>query len=235
VYMKVDKGRATLVATDSYRLSEYVVSGNIKANDIACIIPSKVLEELSAVLGGQKTDRTDKKSDKTKEQKETEVPDSQSIQITLSTQQIEIKIGHTTLLSRLIDGKFPDYQQIIPKDHKSTVTLSTKELTMVVKRMHYFAKEINNNLTFTFSKSGAHITTPQTQSGKDEATLAGKVTGGDNKIALSSSYILDLLSHTESEEIELQLTDSLHPALFHIPGNDQYLHLIMPLRIQEDA
>ena len=181
------------------------------------------------ILGGMKCEKeSDDDSDGDKPSKK------EQIKIALSSQQIEISIGNTHLLSRLIDGKFPDYQQIIPKEQNTRVAISTKELTTAVKRMHYFAKEINNNLTLTFSKEGVHIATPQTQAGKDETTLGGEVNGDDNKIALSSSYLLDFLGHTEEETVEVHLTDSMHPAVFHLPSNDLYLHLIMPLRIQDE-
>ena len=104
---------------------------------------------------------------------------------------------------------------------------------MVAKRMHYFAKEINNNLTITIEQNQVTIATPQTQMGKDEATLDGDVQGTTNKIALSSSYLLDFLSHVEGEEVEMRVTDSMHPAVFFLPSQENFLHLIMPLRIQE--
>ena len=242
VYVKLDKEKIVLVATDSYRLSEYTIKADVGNATLSCIIPAKVLEELKSILGSKKgdkeimsEDRGDSVGSDTEEEKrKEEPPKKQKVEIALSSQQIEIQVGQTYLLSRLIDGKFPDYQQIIPKDTKAKVTFSTKELTTVVKRMHYFAKEINNNLTITLSKAGIHMATPQTQAGKDETTLQGEVSGGENKIALSSSYLLDFLSHTEDNTVEMHLTDSMHPAVFHLPSNNLYLHLIMPLRIQEE-
>ena len=156
------------------------------------------------------------------------------VQVTLSKQQIELQYGPTRLLSRLIDGKFPNYEQILPKETVTTVQFSVAELTTAVKRMHYFAKEMNNNLTFHCAKGQTRVVTPQTPMGKDEAFLGTEVSGKDNKIALSSSYLLDFLGHIEGDDIEMQMTDSTHPALFLFPKDKQYLHLIMPLRIQEE-
>lgn len=225
VYVRTEKGKLILVATDSYRLSEYCIEADTNNADILCIIPTKVLEELKMILGGRKGDREEEDGKKKK---------SQQVSISLSSQQIEMTIGNTRLLSRLIEGKFPDYQQIIPRDAATKASLTTKELLTVVKRMHYFAKEINNNLTLTFSTKGVHITTPQTQAGKDETTLDAEVSGKENKIALSSSYLLDFLGHVEDEKVAVHLTDSMHPAVFHLPSNPLSLHLIMPLRIQEE-
>ena len=226
VYLRAEKGQLIFVATDSYRLSEFRVDAEGSGTDISCIIPAKVLEELRSILSSLKSDG-DKKGEEKKE-------NIKKVEASLSSQQIELRIGNTTLLSRLIDGKFPDYQQIIPNETKTTVKLQTKELTTTIKRMHYFAKEINNNLTFEFKKGSVHINTPQTQTGQDETTLDADVVGNDNKIALSSSYLLDFLSHVSDEEVEFQLTDSMHPAVFHLSSSDLFLHLIMPLRIQEE-
>ena len=227
VYIREEKGNLVFVATDSYRLSEISIPTNSAGGEISCIVPTKVLEELRNILGAHKSDsiKGDKKDSETETKK---------IDVVLSNQQIEVHIGQTTLLSRLIEGKFPDYQQIIPKDNSTVSVLPTKELVTTVKRMHYFAKEANNNLTFKLSKESVHIATPQTQAGQDETTLAAGVSGEDNKIALSSSYLLDFLGHVDCPELEMHLTDSMHPAVFRIPGNDRFLHLIMPLRIQED-
>ncbi|MDD4628932.1 MAG: hypothetical protein PHE68_06145, partial [Candidatus Peribacteraceae bacterium] len=200
--------------------------------DISCIVPKKVLEELKSILGTRKAEKQEKMKDGEKNEKHE--PAHQTVEVALSAQQIELRIGTTRLLSRLIDGRFPDYKQIIPKDEKTTVSLSTREFTPIIKRMHYFAKETNNNLAFTFSKDGVHVKTPQTQAGRDEASFSAQVKGEANKIALSSSYLLDFLSHADSPDVELTLTDSMHPAVFRLPGNTLFLHLIMPLRLQEE-
>ena len=177
---------------------------------------------------GEGEKEKDAKQDKKKKQP------AAGVEVTLNNQQIELHIGPTRLLSRLIEGKFPDYEQIIPKGDMTKVLLETRDLTTAVKRMHYFAKEMNNNLTCRFSGSAAQISTPSTQLGKDEAELTAEVAGKPAKIALSSSYLLDFLGHNESEQTEVCVLDSLHPALFRIPGEKDFVHLIMPLRMQEE-
>jgi DNA polymerase-3 subunit beta len=229
VYLRTEGGKLILVATDSYRLSECSIPTEV-AEDVGCIIPVKVLEELKGMLSSKKPP----KATPTEEgEKQGERKEAIPVEITLSAQQIEVQIGNTRLVSRLIEGKFPDYRQIIPKEHTTKALINTRELTAAVKRMHYFAKEVNNNLTFTLSGEEAHIHTPQTQLGKDETTISAEITGTEGKIALSSSYLLDFLGHIDTEVLELRITDSMHPAVFYIPANDKFLHLIMPLRMQE--
>lgn len=225
VYVRSEKDSIVFVGTDSYRLSEYKLKTKNGGGDISCIIPVKVLDELKVTLGGGK---------KKKEEEGRPTKKSPLVEVFLSTQQVEITIDQTRFVSRLIEGKFPDYTQILPKEPASTITLPTRELLTTVRRMHYFAKEMNNNLTFSFSKKGTKVTTPQTQIGKDEANLTAELHGKENKIALSSSYLLDFLSHIEEESVIFSLTDSQHPAVFRLSGDPAFLHLIMPLRLQEE-
>lgn len=226
VYVRTEKGKLILVATDSYRLSEYKMPLQGTGADISCIIPVKILDELKMILGAKKGDK--------KAPEEEEKPKVAKLDVTLSRQQIEFQVGQTRLLSRLIDGKFPDYEQIIPKDAATRVVFASVELTTAVRRMHYFAKEMNNNLTFHCGKEQTKIQTPQTQVGRDEAVLGAQNSGPDNKIALSSSYLLDFLAHAESDPIVMEIVDHMHPAVFKTVDEGKFLHLIMPLRMQEN-
>lgn len=226
VYVRVAKDELTLVATDSYRLSEYRIQVMEKQGEINCIVPMKVLVEIMAIISGSLRERGgEEKGDKDKGR-----PTSMS----LSSQQIEVVIGKTKVLSRLIDGTFPNYEQILPANASTTVLFSLPELLTDVKRMHYFAKESNNNLVFTISGKDALIQTQRTQIGRDESQIGAEVQGEKNKIALSSSYLLDFLSHVSGEEVRMELTDKMHPALFRVPSIPHFLHLIMPLRLTEE-
>lgn len=226
VFMKGENGSLTFVATDSYRLSEYSlpVEG---VSQMQCIIPSKILDEMHAVLAGKKGDK--KPSEKT--------PDDSGatrVQVILGRQQVEMRAGPVRLISRLIEGKFPDYHQIVPKDTKTKVLFPVQDFQTAVKRLHYFAKEVNNNVTFQCGESETKLSTLQTQLGKDEATVSAELTGEENKIALSSSFLLDFLGRINSDVVEMRMTDSLHPAVFKLTDEESYLHLIMPLRMQEE-
>ncbi len=226
VFVQAEKGKITLVGTDSYRLSEYKIDVEGDPGDISCIIPAKFLEELKSVIALEKG----KVGDDEKTKKE----GLKNIEVALGSQQIEVHVGHTKLLSRLIDGKFPDYHQVLPKEKKTSAVLSVKDLLSAVKRMHYFAKEQSNNITFTLTKSSLHIATKQTQLGRDESTIYADITGGENKIAISSTYLIDFLSRIGDETVVLELSDKMHPAVFRLPSGDPYLHLIMPLRMTEE-
>lgn len=228
VSVRTEGSKLILVGTDSYRLSEYILDTTVQ-DAISCIIPVKVLEEVKAAVSGQKA-KPIRQAQGDKDEKIDEVP---TVQVTLSAQQVELQVGSTRFLSRLIEGKFPDYRQIIPKETAVRSVIATHELTTAVRRMHYFAKEVNNNLTFVLGTGDVQIKTPQTPLGKDEASVTAETSGGETKIALSSSYLLDFLSHIDDANVELQVVDSMHPAIFKLPNAAAFLHLIMPLRMQD--
>lgn len=222
VSFRMEPGVVTLAGTDSYRLSEYVMKvPNVTASH-ACIIPARFLDELKAVLAA--TRENEKKKDES----------TSTITAYFTAQQIEVTAGNTRIVSRLIEGKFPDYRQVLPKECACTVTTSVRELLAAVKRMHYFAKEQSNNITFHCSGGTIHLSTRQTQIGKDESTIPAAMEGNDAKIAISSLYLIDFLSRIHGDVIVLKLLDHLHPVVLHIPGTEQYLHLIMPLRMVEE-
>lgn len=224
VYARVENEKLIIVATDSYRLSEYKIDISGSTGNVSCIIPARFLEELKAVIalhkGRDENDTTDKRWDK--------------VDIHLGAQQIEVHIAHTKLVSRLIDGKFPDYTQVLPKEKHSTVSVATKDLLNTVKRMHYFAKEQSNNITFAFTGQGIHLNTKQTQIGKDESDIVAELQGKDNKIAISSTYLIDFLSRIDTEKVHIELSDKMHPAIFRLDSGEHYFHLIMPLRMTEE-
>lgn len=230
VSIRTEGGELILAATDSYRLSEYRIALGAEAADFSCIVPVKVLEELKTVLSAKKPARRSPSEEGEAEGGRTE---AQPVRLALGQQQMEITIDGTRLQSRLIEGKFPDYRQIIPANHTTKALVNVREFTTAAKRMHYFAKEMNNNLTFSFSGGSMQISTPQTQIGSDEAVLPTEGEGGEGKIALSSSYLLDFLGHIHTDSVDMRITDSMHPAVFRIPAREEYLHLIMPLRMQE--
>lgn len=228
VFIRLEKGMLILVGTDSYRLSEYKIPIAGLSGDISCIIPARFMDELKSVIALHRSVKDEDQKDMKKN------PIIESVEIALGSQQIEVFIGSTRLVSRLIDGKFPDYQQVLPKEKHTTAVTSTKELLGTVKRMHYFAKELNNNITFEFTKDGIHLATKQTQLGRDESTIPTELIGQENKIAISSTYLIDFLTRLDCEKVRIELLDKMHPAVFRSEENEGYLHLIMPLRMSEE-
>lgn len=212
VYCRIDKNSFVMVATDSYRLSEKAISVKKPKGVINCIIPAVTIMELSSIIdsGNVAVDE---------------------IKIVVSKNQALFVFGDTRLTSRLIEGQFPNYQQIIPKNSKSTVQFNVEDFSSALKRVNIFAKENNNKILLKISKDAAIVTTDSTQYGDGEVTLKAKVEGAAVEIALNSQYLLEALTHLDKGDVLLEIGEKTNPVILRAPKDTGYTHIIMPLKI----
>lgn len=201
-----------LVATDSYRLAEKKVKLSEKpAEDVYCIIPGRTMMELSKVMSKS---------------------EAKEVKVNISKNQILFSIDGVELISRLIDGKFPDYEKIIPAEAKTTCTVSVEDLSLVLKRVSLFARENNNSVKVAVTNDGRMVvSSEETKIGEEKADLSVKIEGENNKISLNSQYLLDVLTYIEEENVFLQMTDKSSPAVIRPVKTDDYVYIIMPLKV----
>ncbi len=211
VYFVVEKDELTMVATDSYRLSEKVISVGDVSGEVKCIIPAKTILELGAILDSMKED--------------------EKVTIVTSKNQIMFSVGPVELISRLIEGQFPNYEQIIPKSSKTQLELEVSALSLILKRINIFAKENNNKVILKVSEGKITVTTESTQYGEGEITLETKVEGEDNEIALNSQFLLDALGSVGKDKVALEIGDKIAPVILKPKDAKGYTHIIMPLKI----
>ena len=211
VYFGVLKDELKMVATDSYRLAEKTLKPKNVTGDISCIVPVKTILELGAILSS--------------------VKNKDEIEVTVSKNQILFSINKVKITSRLIEGQFPDYQQVIPKTTKTKILLNASDLSLVLKRINLFAKENNNKVLIKANQKGVAITTDTTQYGVGEVEIKTKVEGENNEIALNSQFILDVLNNVGTDEVMIELGESVNPAILRPSGKEDYTHIIMPLKI----
>lgn len=210
----VKDGVFKLVSTDSYRLAEKKMK--VKEGEgveLQALVPARIIGELGKILSKSNVE---------------------DVEITVSKNQILFVVGEIKMISRLIEGKFPDYEKIIPKNGKTIIKLKTEDLSLVVKRVGLFARENNNNIKCTVDVSGKLIvSTDETKVGEEKAEVKGVVEGEESKIALNSQYLLDVLNYIQSSEISIELDDKLSPAVIRNATEVEktYLYIIMPLKI----
>lgn len=209
VLVKIDGSTLTLAATDSYRLAERKIIISPSAENRALIIPSRALQELVRILDSQ-------------EEKST---------LIAGENQVLFRVGETELVSRLIEGQYPDYQEILPKQHLTTATFPVEALSRQVRAASLFCKTgINDiNLEITPGK-GVKIEAANSQVGAHSTQLEGSVQGEATSILFNYRYLLDGLANISSEEVQLELTDSDGPGVFRPTDTDAYTYLIMPIR-----
>lgn len=207
VYFHNVDGELFVVATDSYRLAE-VNLGKI-SQDINILIPASSLQDLLRVLNEGSGD----------------------IEITNDDQQVLFKTGDVELVTRLIDGKFPDYKKLIPSSFENKATVTKTELLSIAKVSSLFARESAGSVTLELNeeKSEVSINSLASQLGENSAKAKAKVEGS-GKITLNSRYIIDALNSIDSEEISLGFNGKLEPFSITKTNQEDFTHIIMPLK-----
>lgn len=212
IFWEVEGNNLTLVATDSFRLSEKKLQLSEAVSKAAhCIIPTRAILEFARLCTKDETEK---------------------VGITIGKNQVFFRIGSIELYSRLIEGNFPPYRQILPRSIRTSTSLGTNDQALAVKRVNLFAKENNNKVLFDFQKDKLKISTPATQVGEEEGELPIALDGDPGTIALNSEFVLDVLSHLGNDQVEIGMNDSKSPAVFKAVGKDDFVHIIMPLKLQ---
>lgn len=196
-----------MAATDSYRLAEKHLSANKEEIDL--LIPASALQDLLRVIG----DGDDK------------------VQITHDDQQVLFQVGDIELVTRLVDGKYPDYSKLIPTSFATSATLKKADLVNVTKVSSLFARESAGSVTIEIDeKQGSlSIRSIASQLGENTATAEAKATGSGS-ITLNSRYMLDALNAISGEDVFFGFNGKLEATLLREADNEDYKHIIMPLK-----
>jgi DNA polymerase-3 subunit beta len=212
VLFDFDKDVVKIVATDSYRLAEKSLNLKEKtAITMQCIVPARTVAELGKILS---------------------MSNDEATEISVTKNQVLFVVGDVQLMSRLIEGKFPPYDKIIPKETKTKLEVNVDDLVNVVRRVSLFARENNNSIKVSATNDGKlSISTDETKVGEEKAELNVKIEGENNKIALNAQYLLDVLNYIQSETIILEIEDKLSPAVVRPLKEKDYIYIIMPLKI----
>lgn len=204
--------KLTLVATDSYRLAEKSLGAECKEkDDVSCIVPARTMQEISKIIN-----KTENKE----------------VKIKISKNQILFLSDDIELISRLIEGKFPEYEKIIPKESKTKFEVSVEDLSLVLKRVSLFARENNNSVKLSVTNDGkALVSSEETKIGEEKAEVLIKLEGENNKISLNAQYLLDVLTYIADEKIIFSINDKVSPAVIKPGKGEDYVYIIMPLKV----
>jgi DNA polymerase-3 subunit beta len=208
VLLQTIDGQLYMAATDSYRLAEKKLSKN--SEDVHLLIPASALQDLLRVLG------------------DSDAP----ISVTHDDQQVLFKVDDIELVTRLVDGNYPDYRKLIPESFATEANLKRTDLVNVTKVSSLFARESAGSVTIEIdeAKQQLSIRAVASQLGENTATADAKVTGSGS-ITLNSRYLLDALSALPGgEAISFGFNGKLEPTLLRDAANNDYQHVIMPLK-----
>ncbi|OGL74535.1 DNA polymerase III subunit beta [Candidatus Uhrbacteria bacterium RIFCSPHIGHO2_02_FULL_60_10] len=215
--------RIVLAGTDSYRLAEKVVAADTThstsiTESVSVIVPSRTVAELIRILGVFKD----------------EASGPSQLEIFIGDNQIMFAFNNTEIVSRTIEGKYPDYRQLIPDRFETEVVVEKEELLRAVRTTSLFSRTGLNDVHLTFRPDQPiHLSSRNNQTGEHAVDLEGVVNGKNNEVTVNFRYFQDGIANIESGGVTLQLIDGMSPCVIRpvSDGKDgDYLYIVMPIR-----
>jgi DNA polymerase-3 subunit beta len=213
VFMKIEKDNLTLAATDSYRLAEKKIKLQKPVQEsVLMIIPRTTMNELIYIIGENQGE----------------------LKISISQNQILFNFNNINLVSRLIDGQYPDYQQIIPSSFKIKAIIKTAELKNAVKIAGFFTSTQVSGIKVKLDPptNKIKVSAETGEIGASNSEVEAKIEGDSVEIIFNYKYILDALNNMLTDQVVLEMNDSSSPVLLKPEGNKNYLYLIMPIKTE---
>lgn len=219
VLMQVDKDKLTMAAADGFRLSvRKAVLSTPTTAPVSAIVPAQALKELARVASDGE----------------------EPIYMALpkGRGQVVFRVKDVEVVSQLIDGTFPDFQQIIPRSYKSRTLVSTASLLKACKQAEIFAREGSNVARFNIKSSQGEmqpseveISATSEETGKNETIVEATVDGGGLLIAFNVKFLREALEVIRTPNVALETSAPNAPGVVKPVGDDQFLHVIMPMHL----
>jgi len=199
---------ARLVATDGHRLAMSTRAlGNAGAPTTG-IVPRKAIAEIMRVLGS-----------------------GEEVQMAITDNQFVLQMPNFVMTARLIEGQFPNYDAVIPKNHPGRLTISKTALASALRRVSVMAEERNKPVKFVLGPAALKLAASSQDLGEAEETIDVDYAGEEVTIGFNSRYVLDAIAPIEHEQIVLEFKDALSPGVIRSVEDEGYACVIMPMRI----
>ena len=202
-----DKNYLTAVATDSHRMSISKIRLDQKINFDPIILPKKTIFQLSSLLENYDGE----------------------VKISNIKSKIKFELNNSILISKLIDGKFPNYIQVIPKNNQKKLEVSLKIFLDSVDRVASVSLDKKDGVKFNLTKDTLNLSVNNTNSGDGKETIVVNFEH-DLEISFNSRYLIDVASQIDGEKIEIFLNDTGSPALIKDPGDFDSIYVVMPMK-----
>jgi DNA polymerase III subunit beta len=202
----------TLAAADNYRIAVKTIDILDAVDDTSIVVPARSLHELSRILS--------------------ETDDPIDIVLSPARNQILFHLEGIDLVSRLIDGQFPNYQQVMPKTHTTTATVDRDQLLKAVKLASLIASSSANIIKMHIGKDSETGLTVSAAAdiGDNRSDVEAQVEGDGTTIAFNARYLVDVLQNVVTEQFSIELNGPLSPGVFRPVGDGQYVHVVMPVK-----
>ena len=211
IYFILDKGIAKMVATDGRRLAYIARPVEEKKLSVSAIIPSKAIREVERLLAADGAG-------------------PEAVKVSITDNQVAFKMADTVIISRLIEGHFPNYDQVIPKSSDVHVQVATKDILTMTQRAALGSGDRGGAVKFSLEKGRLKATGSAQGRVEVEDEIPIDYAGQTLEIAFNPYFVLDVLKNTDVSQVMLEFTSSLNPGVIRPVGDDQMLSVIMPMR-----
>jgi DNA polymerase III subunit beta len=205
----VDTGQLRLVATDGHRLAYAAMPLDAAVSRQEVIVPRKTVLELTKLLGDG----------------------DEEARIELSASQAAFSFGSVELVSKLVDGKFPDYTRVIPTGNRNTLLLEREPLRQALLRAAILSNEKFRGVRWVLAQGTLKIVSSNAEQEEAEEVLEVPYTGDALDIGFNVNYLLDLLNNVDGTQLECSFGDAASSALLCIPTQPDFKYVVMPMRI----
>lgn len=216
IFFDTTNKQMVFAATDSYRLAEKKIKLEQGEKELKVIVPFRAAQEINHVL--------------------TSVGDGEekekNARILVSDNQIVVLFNNAEVISRLVEGQYPDYTQIIPKDFSTIVTIDTGKMVKEMKASGLFTTTGVNAVTLGIKpkQNIMEISSTSSQTGEYNSELEVEVKGNEATVLLNNRYVLDGLNNFSTLETSLKINNGDSACLFAPKGDESYLYIVMPIR-----
>jgi DNA polymerase-3 subunit beta len=211
VLARFEGDQLTLAAADNYRIAVRTIPILDAVPETSIVIPARALNELARILG--------------------DVDEPVEVVIATGRNQVLFHLEGIDLVSRLIDGQFPNYQQVLPQSHTTRAVLDREELLRAVRPAALIAHESANIVKLQVGGEEAGIAvSANAEVGDHVGAVEAAVEGDGTTIAFNARYLADVLTNVDAAQFALELNGPLSPGVFRPVGDDRYVHVVMPVR-----
>ena len=201
----------TMVATDTHRLAwKQAEMADTAENPISVIVPASPLRDLERVLSNSNDD---------------------SVHIRFGRSQVQFETAGVTLVSRVLDGQFPPYEKVIPKNPERKITFDRATMLSAIQRVELVAKTNNERGVWQTKGDMLELTAESQEVGKAYEEVPIALEGSDITIAFNAGYLAQVLSIVQAEQMTLDLTGPLNPGILRGENDSDFLYVVMPMNI----
>lgn len=212
MYLEIKSGRLRFVATDGHRLALCTAPGELSADDKSVIVPRKGILELARLLDGDG-----------------------SVTLTVGSNHIRAATDQFTFTSKLVDGKFPEYERVLPKSPDKAVSGDRAELRQAFTRTAILSNEKYRGVRLSLSDGSLEITANNPEQEQAEESVPVDYSGDSLEVGFNVSYLLDVMGVLSGSTVRMSLSDSASSALIEegeaVSGEAEALYVVMPMRL----